>query len=90
MSFIFTMEDYKRVRLMMMIDPVIVVFRLTTSKALKFSSSATFSLLLHIFCTCSEKAEAKVQVEWSDSHSQEKSERQKASNLYNSFPHESD
>lgn len=53
---------------MMMVDPVIVVIRLTTSKALKFSSSATFSLLLPTFRTCSEKAEAKVQAEWPDSH----------------------
>lgn len=60
------MEDYKRARLMI-VGPVIVVFRLTTSKALKFSSSATFSDCLHTSCTCSEEAEAKVQAEWPDS-----------------------
>lgn len=51
----------------MIVGPVIVVFRLTTSKALKFSSSATFSDCLHTSCTCSEEAEAKVQAEWPDS-----------------------
>lgn len=56
------MGDYKKAGLMT-VGPVIVVFRLTTSNALKFSSPATFSDCLHTFCTCSEEAEAKVQAE---------------------------
>lgn len=53
----------------MTVGPVIAVFRLTPSNALKFSSSATFPDCLHTFCTCSEEAEAKVQAERPDSHS---------------------
>lgn len=85
MLFIFTMEDYKRAQLMMMVGPVIFVFRLTTSKAFKFSSSATFSL----FCTPAAPAVKKLRPKFRQNgltHTAKiKVTDKKLLNLYNSF-----
>lgn len=85
MLFIFTMEDYKRARLMMMVGPVMLVIRLTTSKALKFSSSATFSL----FCTPSAPAVKKLRPKFRQNGLNHTAKIQgrdkKLLNLYNSF-----
>lgn len=79
------MEEYKRAQLMMMVGPVIVVFRLTTSKAFMFSSSTTFSF----FCTLSAPAMKKLRPKFRQNGLTHTAEIEvtdkKLLNLYNMF-----